>query len=115
MLPILSPETRNRSWSNTICRIRRKKSGALAGPEILARWLMPATSAGGPFPPRGASAGWDGIVHCEVLVVEHIGGRYSWRGGSDKLKGWRTARRWRLDAEPSASGSICASITTASR
>jgi len=31
--------------------------------------------------------GWDGIVHCEVLVVEPQRClRYSWRGGSDRIQ-----------------------------
>ena len=64
---------------------------ALAEPELLARWLMPndiKPEVGHRFTFRAAPVpGWDGIVHCEVLVVEpHRRLRYSWRGGSDRLK-----------------------------
>jgi len=64
---------------------------ALTEPQLLAAWLMPndiKAEVGHRFTFRAAPVpGWDGIVHCEVLVVEPCRRlRYSWRGGSDKNK-----------------------------
>jgi uncharacterized protein YndB with AHSA1/START domain len=84
---------------------------ALTEPELVARWLMPndiKPEVGHRFTFRAAPVpGWDGIVHCEVLVVEpHRRLRYSWRGGSDKLKEYGapldTVATWTLT--PTASG-----------
>jgi uncharacterized protein YndB with AHSA1/START domain len=64
---------------------------ALTEPKLLAAWLMPndiKPEVGHCFTFRAAPVpGWDGTVHCEVLVVEpNRLLRYSWRGGSDKLE-----------------------------
>jgi uncharacterized protein YndB with AHSA1/START domain len=84
---------------------------ALTEPQLLAAWLMPndiKPEIGHRFTFRAAPVpGWDGTVHCEVLVVErHQRLRYSWRGGSDRLKDYGarldTVVTWTLT--PSASG-----------
>jgi uncharacterized protein YndB with AHSA1/START domain len=68
---------------------------ALTEPQLLAAWLMPndiQPEVGHRFTFKAAPVpGWDGTVHCEVLVVEpHRRLRYSWRGGSDRLKEYGT-------------------------
>jgi len=62
--------------------------GSLTDSAMLARWLMPndfVAKVGHRFTfqtkPMG---GWDGVVHCEVLVCDPPRLlRYSWKGGSD--------------------------------
>jgi uncharacterized protein YndB with AHSA1/START domain len=66
---------------------------ALTEPKLLAAWLMPndiEPTVGHRFSFHTQPvAGWDGVVHCEVLVVEPIRRlTYSWRGGSTALQGY---------------------------
>jgi uncharacterized protein YndB with AHSA1/START domain len=84
---------------------------ALTEPQLLARWLMPndiKPVVGHHFTFRAPPVpGWDGTVHCEVLVVEpHRLLRYSWRGGSDNIKEYGalldTVATWTLT--PTAAG-----------
>jgi len=84
---------------------------ALTEPQLLAAWLMPndiKPQVGHRFTFKAAPVpGWDGIVSCEVLVVEpHRRLRYSWRGGSDRLKEYGapldTVATWTLT--PTAAG-----------
>ena len=84
---------------------------ALTEPRLLAAWLMPndiKPQVGHRFTFKAAPvSGWDGIVSCEVLVVEpHRRLRYSWRGGSDRLKEYGapldTVATWTLT--PTAAG-----------
>jgi uncharacterized protein YndB with AHSA1/START domain len=82
---------------------------ALTEPQLLAAWLMPndiKPQVGHRFTFKTAPVpGWDGTVHCEVLVVEpHRRLRYSWRGGSDRLKEYGapldTVATWTLTPSP---------------
>jgi uncharacterized protein YndB with AHSA1/START domain len=82
---------------------------ALTEPQLLAAWLMPndiKPQVGHRFTFKAAPMpGWDGIVHCEVLLVEpHRRLRYSWRGGSDRLKDYGapldTVATWTLTPSP---------------
>jgi len=84
---------------------------ALTEPQLLAAWLMPndiKPQVGHRFAFKAAPVpGWDGIVHCEVLMVEpHRRLRYSWRSGSDRLKNYGapldTVATWTLT--PTAAG-----------
>jgi uncharacterized protein YndB with AHSA1/START domain len=72
---------------------------ALTDPDRLARWLMPndfAPVVGHRFTFRThPRPGFDGIVHCEVLTVEHERLlRWAWRGGT-----LDTTVTWHLAAE----------------
>jgi uncharacterized protein YndB with AHSA1/START domain len=66
---------------------------ALTDPALLAAWLMendirPVVGHRFTFRARPVP-GWDGVVHCEVLVVEPPSRlSYSWRGGSDEVEGY---------------------------
>jgi uncharacterized protein YndB with AHSA1/START domain len=68
----------------------------LTDSDLLTRWLMPndfRAEVGHRFTFRTQpipAAGFDGIVHCEVLVVEPMARlSYSWRGGSiDTVVTW---------------------------
>jgi uncharacterized protein YndB with AHSA1/START domain len=66
---------------------------ALTEPDLLAKWLMPndiQAVVGHHFTFRTQPVpGFDGIAHCEVLVVEPDRRlSYSWRGGSPELRGY---------------------------
>jgi uncharacterized protein YndB with AHSA1/START domain len=84
---------------------------ALTDPKLLEAWLMPndiRAEVGHRFNLRAQPvAGWDGVVHCEILEV--IPGRrlvYAWRGGSDTVQGYGqpldTVVTWELT--PAANG-----------
>jgi len=84
---------------------------ALTEPQLLAAWLMPndiKAEVGHRFTFQAVPVpGWDGIVHCEVLVVDPYRClRYSWRGGSDKIVDYGarldTVATWTL--APTAAG-----------
>lgn len=65
---------------------------ALTEPALVARWLMEndiQAVVGHRFTMHAQPVpGWDGVVHCEVLdVVVEKRLVYSWRGGSDEVKG----------------------------
>lgn len=75
---------------------------ALTDPKALATWLMPndfAPIVGHHFTFRAPPQPWfDGIVHCEVLVVEPPRQlSYSWRGGPMRTP---TMVSWTLEAVP---------------
>ena len=66
---------------------------ALTEPKLIEAWLMPndfRPIVGHRFTFRTTPApGWDGICHCEVLVVEpHRRLSYTWRGGSSERIGY---------------------------
>ncbi len=68
---------------------------ALTEPALLARWLMEndiRPEVGHRFTFRAPPvAGWDGVVHCEVLEVDAPRRlRYTWRGGADDIQGYGT-------------------------
>lgn len=84
---------------------------ALTEPDLLRAWLMendirPVVGARFTFRAQPVP-GWDGVVHCEVLEVDPPRRlRYSWRGGSDELKGGyggrlETTVTWTLAPTPS--------------
>jgi uncharacterized protein YndB with AHSA1/START domain len=80
---------------------------ALTDPERLAAWLMPndfRPVVGHRFQFRAQpQPGWDGVVHCEVLVVEPPSLlRYAWRGGASGQTTLDTVVTWTL--EPSGAG-----------
>jgi uncharacterized protein YndB with AHSA1/START domain len=80
---------------------------ALTEPALVARWLMEndiRPEVGHRFTFRAPPvAGWDGVVHCEVLEVDAPRRlRYSWRGGADAIQGYGeridTVVTWTLTA-----------------
>jgi uncharacterized protein YndB with AHSA1/START domain len=82
---------------------------ALTEPRLLAAWLMPTDirpEVGHRFTFQTQPvADWDGVVHCEVLVVEPPTRlRYSWRGGSAQRQGYGheidTVVTWTLARRP---------------
>jgi uncharacterized protein YndB with AHSA1/START domain len=78
----------------------------LTEPPLLAQWLMEndmRPNVGHQFTFRAEpTPGWDGVVHCEVLEVDHGRRlRYSWRGGSGEQR-LDTTVTWTLT--PSKSG-----------
>jgi uncharacterized protein YndB with AHSA1/START domain len=63
---------------------------ALTEPSLLAAWLMPndiVAKVGHKFTFQAQpAAGWDGVVHCEVLIADAPRQlSYTWEGGSDAL------------------------------
>lgn len=75
---------------------------ALTDPEALAAWLMPndfAPIVGHRFTFRAPPQPWfDGVVHCEVLVVEPPRQlSYSWQGGPMRTP---TTVSWTLEPVP---------------
>jgi len=66
---------------------------ALTEPQLLEAWLMPGDIApvvGHKFTMRTQPMGtWDGVIHCEVLVVEpNKRLAYSWKGGARDNPGY---------------------------
>src|SRR5438309_2185246 len=86
----------------------RLARGELAVSELLASWLMPNDRrpvVGHRFTMRAQpQGGWDGVVHCEVQIVEPPSLlRYSWRGGSGDVETLLdSVVTWRLT--PTAAG-----------
>lgn len=85
----------------------RKVWRALTEPALLGAWLMEndiRPEVGHRFTFRARPVpGWDGVVHCEVLVVEPERRlAYSWIGGSDENTGYGgrldTVVTWTLTA-----------------
>jgi len=66
---------------------------ALTEPKLLEAWLMPndiRAEVGAHFTFKTQPvAGWDGIVHCEVLEVHRPYKLvYAWKGGGNGIKGY---------------------------
>jgi uncharacterized protein YndB with AHSA1/START domain len=93
MNPTASPDTQSIVVEYALPSAPEKVWRALTEPALLSSWLMEndiRPVVGHHFTFRAQPlAGWDGMVHCEVLEVEPYRRlSYSWRGGSDKVEGY---------------------------
>jgi uncharacterized protein YndB with AHSA1/START domain len=88
---MLDPQGQSITVDYNLSRPPEKVWRALTEPALLAAWLMdndivPVVGHRFTFRTEGAP-GWDGVVHCEVLVVEpNRRISYSWRSALDETE-----------------------------